>query len=75
MKFSRIPMVAMLALALTACAEGGQKENIGTLLGGVGGAVAGSQFGSGSGRLVGVAAGTLIGAYLGREVGKSSCRR
>lgn len=46
-------------------------ENIGTVLGGVGGAVIGGQFGSGKGKLVGVAAGTLLGAYLGRQVGAS----
>jgi surface antigen len=56
---------------LSACADTGQKQNVGTVLGGVGGAVAGAQFGSGTGRLVGVAAGTLIGALLGSEVGKS----
>jgi surface antigen len=57
---------------LAACAnDSGPKQNVGTVLGGVGGAVAGSAFGKGSGQLVGVAAGTLIGALLGSEVGKS----
>ncbi|MBI3452994.1 MAG: glycine zipper 2TM domain-containing protein [Rhodospirillales bacterium] len=71
MKTAKIAIVVALAMTLAACAEGGQKENIGTVLGGVGGAVAGSQFGGGRGQLVGVAAGTLIGAFLGREIGKS----
>lgn len=66
-----VPVVVIAGL-LGACAtDSGQKQNVGTLLGGVGGAVAGSQFGSGTGQLVGVAAGTLIGALLGSEVGKS----
>lgn len=47
------------------------KENIGTVLGGIGGAVLGAQFGSGTGRLVGVAAGALAGAYLGNQIGSS----
>ena len=56
---------------LTACADQGPKQNVGTVLGGIGGAVAGSQFGGGTGRLVGVAIGTLAGAFLGSEIGKS----
>ncbi|MFN4309669.1 MAG: RT0821/Lpp0805 family surface protein [Ferrovibrio sp.] len=66
--------VAVLGIAglLAACAtDSGPKQNVGTVLGGVGGAVAGAQFGKGTGQLVGVAAGTLIGALLGSEVGKS----
>src|SRR3546814_10049853 len=64
---------AALAIAgmLAACADSGPKQNVGTVLGGVGGAVAGAQFGSGKGRLVGVAAGTLLGALVGSVVGKS----
>lgn len=71
MKAFKITAVAGLTLALSACADGGPKENIGTILGGVGGAVAGSQIGGGSGRIVAAAAGTLLGAYVGREVGRS----
>ena len=67
------PAIAAIALAglVSACADSGTKQNVGTVLGGVGGAVAGAQFGKGSGQLVGVAAGTLLGALLGSEVGKS----
>lgn len=71
MRPSRIAVVIALTLALGACAEGGEKENIGTILGGVGGAVAGAQFGGGTGRLAATAAGTMLGALIGREVGKS----
>jgi surface antigen len=69
-----VSVVAALGIAgmLAACAnDSGPKQNVGTVLGGVGGAVAGAQFGKGTGQLVGVAAGTLIGALLGSEVGKS----
>lgn len=69
-----VSVVAALGIVgmLAACAnDSGPKQNVGTVLGGVGGAVAGAQFGKGSGQLVGVAAGTLIGALLGSEVGKS----
>src|SRR3546814_10187796 len=55
-------MLLAVALGLAGCASdngGGpqmNKETVGHVLGGIGGAVLGSAFGSGSGRLVGVAA-------------------
>ena len=59
-------------MLLAACSEqGGQKESIGTLLGAVGGGLAGSQGGSGRGQLLAVGAGTLLGALIGNQVGKS----
>lgn len=79
--FARLALAPVLAGALlvSACqntsgsGSGPQmnKENIGTVLGGIGGAVLGAQFGSGTGRLVGVAAGALAGAYLGNQIGSS----
>lgn len=75
---SRLLVVPALlaALSLGACQNNGQgpemnKENVGTLLGGIGGAVLGAQFGKGTGQLVGVAAGALAGAYLGNQIGSS----
>ena len=70
-----VPAIAS-ALLLSACQNNGQgpemnKENIGTVLGGIGGAVLGAQFGKGTGQLVGVAAGALAGAYLGNQIGSS----
>lgn len=77
-RLSRILLVPAMAsaLLLTACQNNGQgpemnKENIGTVLGGIGGAVLGAQFGKGTGQLVGVAAGALAGAYLGNQIGSS----
>lgn len=65
------PLVAA-AVILSACAtEGERNETIGTVIGGVGGAILGSQFGGGSGRIVATALGTLGGALLGREFAKS----
>ena len=49
----------------------GTKETGGTILGGVGGALLGSQIGGGSGQIVATAAGTLLGAWLGNEIGRS----
>lgn len=71
MKSSRIAFVAVTALALAACTEGREKEELGTILGGIGGVAIGSQIGGGSGRIIAAAAGTLLGAFAGREIGKS----
>ena len=68
-----IKLIVAVALGLTvaACEGAGQKQQIGTLLGGVAGAVAGAQFGSGKGQLAATATGALLGALVGSEVGKS----
>lgn len=59
-------------LALYGCTSTmGPKETAGTVIGGAGGAILGSQFGGGSGRLVGVAIGTLAGSLIGQEIGRS----
>ncbi len=47
------------------------KQDIGTVLGGVGGAVAGAQFGKGNGKVALGALGALLGAGLGSSVGGS----
>ena len=70
-KSTRLIAIGLIALGLTACQQGGQKQTIGTLLGAVGGAVAGSQIGKGRGQLIAVAAGTLLGSLAGGEIGKS----
>lgn len=64
---------AALTLSLTACADTGMgtKEGVGTVIGGAGGAWAGSTIGKGSGRIVATAAGTLLGAFLGNQIGRS----
>ncbi|MBI5419046.1 MAG: glycine zipper 2TM domain-containing protein [Deltaproteobacteria bacterium] len=61
----------VLAFVFSGCATMGPKEQAGTVIGGAGGALIGSQVGGGSGRLVGVAIGTLAGALIGQEIGKS----
>ncbi len=67
-----VPIIFVASLGLVACVnDSGQKQTIGTILGGGLGAVAGSQIGSGKGQLAAVAVGTLLGAYAGSELGKS----
>ncbi len=65
-------VLAATAMLLSACITAeAPKQGAGTLLGAVGGALAGSQVGKGRGRLVAVAAGTLLGAFAGAEIGRS----
>jgi surface antigen len=66
--------ISLTALSLTACAEQGgpiTKSQMGTVLGGLGGAAVGSQFGKGSGKTAMIALGALGGAALGNSIGAS----
>ena len=64
--------IAAAAILLSACiTTEAPKQGAGTLLGAVGGALAGAQVGSGRGRIIAVAAGTILGAFAGGEIGRS----
>lgn len=71
MKLVKLLPIGVAALLLTACAEMGPKETLGTLGGAALGGWAGSSIGGGTGQLAAVAAGTLIGAFIGQEIGSS----
>lgn len=75
-------IVCALAASLAACAQPGggsdggngfgiSKQTGGAILGGAGGALAGSQFGKGTGQIAMTAVGTLLGAFVGSQVGES----
>jgi len=70
-----VAIASVSFLALSACQTDPNspfnKQNIGTVLGGVGGAVIGSQFGGGTGRLVATVIGAGAGAFLGNQLGRS----
>lgn len=71
---NRILAAGVAIAMLTSCEPGSggpNKEQIGTIAGGIGGAFAGSNLGKGSGRTVGIAAGTLLGAFIGNQIGAS----
>ena len=59
------------AVVIALVAGGCSKEDMGTVVGGAAGALAGAQFGKGTGQLAMMAGGTLLGAFLGNSVGKS----
>jgi surface antigen len=69
----RLAGALAVLVALGGCQnwEYGEKETAGTVIGGVGGAVLGSQVGNGTTRVVATAAGTLLGAWIGNSVGRS----
>ncbi len=71
MKTTRTAAMAVLMLGVAACTQGQEKAEWGTILGGIGGAAAGSQIGGGSGRIIASVAGSLLGAFAGREIGRS----
>jgi surface antigen len=70
-KLKIIALALAAALSLTACEGAGGKETAGTLLGGAGGALLGSQVGGGSGQILAAVAGGLAGAFLGNQIGQS----
>ena len=67
----KIAIALITTIFLAGCIEGGQKQQMGTIVGAGLGALAGSQIGHGKGQLAAVAIGTLIGAGIGNSVGKS----
>lgn len=72
----KIISVMLISSMLAACQNQGggfsiSNEEGGTILGGIGGALLGSQVGDGRGQLAATAVGTLLGAALGARVGKS----
>ena len=68
----KIIILTLLNIVLfSGCAQNSPRENLGTLLGGAAGALAGSQFGKGRGKLVAVGLGTLLGASIGSEIGRN----
>ena len=67
-------LVSLLVIVglLSSCAnDPNQKQNAGTVLGGITGALIGSTIGGGDGKIVAVAAGAIAGAYIGNQIGKS----
>lgn len=64
-------VVVLAVLTLGGCNTMGQKEGLGTVVGGVAGGLLGNQIGGGSGKTAATVAGIFIGGMLGRDVGAS----
>jgi surface antigen len=81
MRYQQIISIALITTMLAGCnppppgagqdTGGISKQDIGTVLGGVGGAVLGAQFGRGTGQIAAGAAGALLGGFAGSSIGKS----
>lgn len=65
----KLAFLAAATLLLAACTDKPMQSG-GTVLGGIGGAIAGAQFGGGKGRLLATAIGAALGAFAGSELGK-----
>jgi uncharacterized protein YcfJ len=65
-----IPTTVISILLTTGCANMGRDQSVGTAIGGVGGAIIGSQFGHGASRLLGAGIGAAIGAAAGNVAGE-----
>lgn len=68
-------VVKQLGLACACCAllsgcACGPKEGVGTVGGGLAGALLGAQVGKGRGNAVAITAGALLGSMAGREIGR-----
>jgi surface antigen len=57
-------------IGLVGCA-GMNKQDMGTVSGGVLGGLVGSQFGHGGGQVAAAVGGTLVGAYIGNAIGRN----
>ena len=81
MKLKSIISIALITTMLAGCnppppgagqqTGGISKQDIGTVLGGVGGAVIGSTMGRGNGRIATTAAGAILGGLAGSSIGSS----
>lgn len=81
MKFQRLISAVLITSMLAGCnppppgagqqTGGIAKQDIGTVLGGIGGGVIGSTMGKGNGRIATTIGGALIGGLLGSSLGRS----
>lgn len=69
MKTKAIAALVVIGLIAGGCTQGREKETAGTVIGGVGGAILGSQIGGGTGRIIATAVGTMAGAFIGNQIG------
>ncbi len=71
MKNVKFMVVASTILAISSCDNSANSDNseLGTITGGVIGAVVGSQFGGGDGKILAAVAGAAAGGYIGSQIG------
>lgn len=67
---ANLMMLILATVLLQGCNGEMNKQSSGTLLGGVTGALIGSQFGGGEGKLVATGIGAVAGALIGGQIGK-----
>lgn len=72
---NKIIIALGLSLSLTACANMGKGETIGTVGGGIAGGLIGSQFGGGAGATLMTVGGAAAGSMAGNAIGRSYDKR
>jgi surface antigen len=70
MKSKLIAPVVAVAMVVSACTPGREKEETGTLVGAGAGAAIGSMIGKGGGNIAAIVIGGLLGGYLGNTIGR-----
>ncbi|MBM93767.1 MAG: hypothetical protein CMF51_03355 [Legionellales bacterium] len=70
MKLSKMMLSALLVFQLSGCANLGDQQQSGAIVGGVLGGLLGSQFGKGSGRTAMAIGGSVVGGLIGTSLGK-----
>jgi len=65
-----IAPAVIIAVAVSACTPGHEKEETGTLVGAGAGAAVGSMIGKGGGNIAAIVIGGLLGGYLGNTIGR-----
>jgi surface antigen len=72
MRFPRLAVVMVAALATAACsANGPTHEDTGMILGGVAGGLVGNQIGKGRGNVLATVAGAVVGGVVGSQIGRN----
>ena len=73
MKLRKVIPLALTALMLNACSGPNALtgQDVGTVVGGAGGAMVGSLFGQGTGQLLATGAGAVVGGLAGDYAGKT----
>lgn len=67
-------IILLVGLSLAGCGQQGPNETMGTVIGGIGGGLLGSQIGGGSGNTAATIGGAAIGAAIGGSVGNNMDR-
>lgn len=67
---ARYPILVLISAFVVACSSTGSKQDMGAMIGGSIGAIAGATMGKGSNRAASILIGTAVGAMVGYGIGQ-----